>query len=61
VKERYEKKPRERMHGEDMIRIGFHADPDHAVYLKVDPDPGFAVTLTMKYSHILSTSIFKVF
>jgi hypothetical protein len=49
------------MHGGDMIRIGFHADPDHAIYLKADPDPGFVATLTEKYSHISSTSIFKSF
>jgi hypothetical protein len=40
------------MHGKDMIRIGFHADPDHAIYLKADPDLGFAVTLREKYSHL---------
>jgi hypothetical protein len=49
------------MHGEDMIRTGFHADPDHTIFFKADPDLGFAITLREKYSHISSTSIFKSF
>ncbi len=66
MKERYKEKGGEhwdarRRYEARMIKKGNISDPDHAIYLKADPDLCFVVILREKCSHISSTSIFKFF